>query len=198
MAVRRPLLRERRRLRGGEVFEPLGRFPRRPRADVDREERLGADLVEEVHELVRPETVRLGHAAPVRIERDGARAGRSDAVAPVVFVGEAAAGPANVGDLERLERGHDVVADAAGIWDGGRGADPDALVHAVAEVFGELAEDVAVDLRAGFGRVHGQLDRLVRERNPGPARADQNQADDEQANGGRESEDHVCFSEYVT
>ena len=78
------------------------------------------------------------------------------------------------------------------------GADPDALVNAVAKVFGELAEDIAVDLRAGFGHVHGQLDRLVRERNPGPARADQNQADDEQANGGRESEDHVCFSEYVT
>ena len=79
----------------------------------------------------------------------GARS-RADAVAPVVFVGEAAARPADVRHLQRLERGDDVVADAARVRDAGVRADPDALVDAVAEMLGELAEDVAVDLRPGF------------------------------------------------
>ena len=90
----------------------------------------------------------------------------ADSVAPVVLVGEAAARPADVRHLERLQRGDDVVADAAGVGDGRVGADPDAFVDAVAEVFGELAEDIAVDLRAGLRRVDGQR-HLILGRNRG-------------------------------
>ena len=127
MAVRRPLLRQRRRLSGGQVLQPLGGLLRRAGAKVDRDVGLAADLVDEVHELVRAEAVRLGHAAPVRVERDGSPIHRTDALAPVVLVGETAARPADVRHLQRLQRGDDVVADAARVGDRRVGADPDAL-----------------------------------------------------------------------
>src|SRR5262249_61229458 len=134
------------------VLQPLSRFLRCTGADVDREIRLGADLVEEVHELVRPERVRLDHAAPVGIERLWPM--RADAFAPVVFVREAAARPANVRRLYRLQRGDAVVADTPRIRNWGTRPDPYALVNAVAEVLGELAEDIAINLRSGLGHVN--------------------------------------------
>ena len=42
---------------------------RRAGTDVDRDVGLGANLVEEVHEFVRAESIRLDDAAPVGIER---------------------------------------------------------------------------------------------------------------------------------
>src|SRR5262249_16191461 len=122
-------------LRRGKVLQPLGCFLRGTGADVDREIRLGADLVEEVHELVRPERVRLDHSAPVGIERLWPL--RADAFAPVVFVREAAARPANVRRLYRLQCGDDVVADAPRIRNWGIRTDPYALINAMAEVLGE-------------------------------------------------------------
>lgn len=49
--------------------------------------------------------------------------------------------------LSALKRSNDVVTDPACVWNLGVGADPDAFVNTVAEVFGELAEEVAVNLR---------------------------------------------------
>src|SRR4029453_13189336 len=115
-------------------------------------------LVEEVHELVRPECVRLDNAAPVGVERLWPQ--RADALAPVVFVGEAAARPANVRHLDRLQRGDDVIADAASIRNRGIRADPYTLISAVAEMLGELAENVAVDLRSGLRRVNREYNLL--------------------------------------
>ncbi len=85
---------------------------------------------------------------------------RADALAPVIFVGKAAAGPANVRHLDRFQRRHDVVANAASVWDLGIGPDPNAFVNAVAQMLGELPENVAVDLRAGFGCVNRQFNFL--------------------------------------
>ena len=160
-AVGGALLGERRRLRGGQVLQPVGRFLRRARADVDRQVGLAADLLDEVDELVRAERIRLDDAAPVRVERGRSRVQRADAVAPVVLVGEAAAGPAHVGHLEGLERRDDVIADAARVRDRRVGADPDAFVDALAEVLGELAEEVAVEHRTGLGRIDGDGGRAA-------------------------------------
>src|ERR1051325_4197969 len=101
---------------------------------------------------MRPEPGRLNDAAPVGIERLWPL--RADAFAPVIFVGEAAARPAHVRHLNRLQRGDHIVADAASIRNCGAWADPAAFINAVAEVLGELAEDVAVDLCPGFGCVN--------------------------------------------
>src|SRR3546814_16002297 len=74
---------------------------------------------------------------------------RADAVAPVILVGEAAAGPADDGDVQLFERGHHVAAIAVGVGDFRIGADPDAVVGAAAEILGELALDRGLDRCAG-------------------------------------------------
>ena len=157
MPVGGALFLQRRRLRGGEVLQPLGGFLRAPGSDVDRQIGPAADLIDEVHELVRAKGVRLDHAAPVRVHLRLTIA--PDAFPPVVVVGEAATGPPHVRNPQHLESGDDVIANAARVGDGRVGTDPYALVDALAEVFRELAEEVAVDLRTGLRRVHGQRDR---------------------------------------
>ena len=100
---------------------------------------------------MRPESVRLDHAAPVRIERCGPL--WSNAFTPMVFVGEAAARPANVWDSYRFERSDDVIADTARVRDLGIRPDPDAFINTMAQMFGKLAEEIAIDLRARPGCV---------------------------------------------
>src|SRR5581483_6638653 len=102
MTIGAALLRQRRRLSGRNVFQPFRRLPRSASAEVDREIGLRADLLEEVHELMRAERVRLDYAAPVGIQSGHSL--RADAIAPVVFVREAAARPANVRNPQRPER----------------------------------------------------------------------------------------------
>ena len=75
----------------------------------------------------------------------------------MVLVAKAAARPADVGRLQRPQRGHNVIADPARVRDRGIRANPDALVEAVSEILRELAEEVAVDLRSGLGCVDGQM-----------------------------------------
>jgi len=98
---------------------------------------------------VRSEGVRLDDAAPVGIECY--RSPLTDALSPMVFVGKAPSGPSHVRHFHRFERGDDIVADPARVRNLRVRADPNSLVNAVAEVFGELAEEVAVNLRASPG-----------------------------------------------
>ena len=68
-----------RRIRvGGHVLDPLHHLLDRAAADVAADVGLGADLLAEIHELVRAEMVVLHHAAPVRVDhrRPVGRAGR--------------------------------------------------------------------------------------------------------------------------
>src|SRR5437868_1469529 len=95
------------------------------------------------------ESVRLNHTTPVRIKRH--RSLWTNAFAPVVFVSKATAWPADVWDLQCLQRGNHVVAHAPCVRDVGIGANPDPLVNSMAQMFRELAEDVAVDLWAWLG-----------------------------------------------
>src|SRR6185369_338704 len=118
MAVRGALIRERRRLGGRHVFEPVGCFLDGPRADIFRDEGLRADLAEEVEIFLGAEAVRLDYAAPVRVERRGPFAARPDAASPMIIVTEASTRPAHVRDLNRAQRAHDVGADAADIGNG--------------------------------------------------------------------------------
>src|SRR5882672_8913505 len=87
-------------LRGGQILQPFRRFLRSARAYVDREVGTGTDLVEEIHKLVGSECIRLDNSSPVRIESYFPM--RPNAFTPMVFVREAAAGPANVRNFERL------------------------------------------------------------------------------------------------
>jgi hypothetical protein len=78
----------------------------------------------------------------------------------VILIGEAAAGPTNVRDLDRSQSAHNIVAYPPSIRDLGIGPDPDAFVNAVTKMLCELPENVPVDLRSGFGSVNQQVDFL--------------------------------------
>ncbi len=97
---------------GGQVLDPLHHFLRGAAADVAGDVGVRAELLHEIHELVGAKAVILDDAAPVRVDHRRALLARPDAVLPVVLVGEAAAGPAQDGDVQRLERRDDVVPDA--------------------------------------------------------------------------------------
>src|ERR1035437_4080169 len=145
--------RQRRRLGSGHVFQPFSRFLWSTGTDIDGDVRLCPDLIEEVHELMRSKRVRLGHSAPVGVESHGPL--RADTLSPVVFIGKAAAGPANVRHLYRFQGANHIVANPASIRDFGIRPDPNTFIHAVAKMFSELPENVAVDLRSGLGDFNG-------------------------------------------
>ena len=87
----------------------------------------------------------FGDAAPVGIDHRGPVRAWSDAIFPMVFVGETAAWPAQQGQLDSLQRLDNVVANAARVGDRALLSDPDSFVNAVAKVFGKLAIDVSAD-----------------------------------------------------
>jgi hypothetical protein len=135
----------------GEVLDPLAHFAHRAAADVGGNVGFAAELVAQVEELVGAEAVGLDHAAPVGVDHGGALFGRADSIAPVVFVGEAAARPAQDGDADRSQGRDDVAADPAHVGDGRIRPDPEPVVDAAPEVLGEVAVDVAAD--PGFAAV---------------------------------------------
>ena len=73
---------------------------------------------DEIHELIGAEGIGIDDIAPGRIHGGRALVAGADSLAPVILVGKAAAGPADVGHLEFLEGGHYVVADSASVGDG--------------------------------------------------------------------------------
>jgi len=91
------------------------------------------------------EAVVLHHVTPVEVDRARALLLWADAVAPVVGVGVAAARPAQIGDIDRPQGLHHVVADAARVGDGRLLAHPDPIVNAATQVFGKVPVDVAAD-----------------------------------------------------
>src|SRR5699024_9353699 len=133
----------------GEVLDPLAHLLDRAGADVAVDVRLGAQQLHQVHEFVGAEGVVLDHIAPVRVDHAGAVLARPDAVLPVVLVGEAAAGPAQVRDLQRAQRLDHVVADPARVGDLGALAHEEPAVDAAAQVLGEVAVEMAADGGAG-------------------------------------------------
>ena len=136
------------------VEHPIVEFLRRPGSHVGGEVGLGAGQAAQTDELVNAELVRLRvvHAGrhtslPVVV---GARArAAADAVAPVVPVGEAAAGPAIVRRADALHIFDEPAAYAVEVGDFRIPPHPDAVVDHGAEVFDEVSVDVRADLRSG-------------------------------------------------
>jgi hypothetical protein len=77
----------------------------------------------------------------------------------MILIGETAARPAQHRHLDFLQRGDDVVADAARVGNGAVLAHPDAFGNAPAEVLGELPVNVPAD---GVFALVGVNDQRVR------------------------------------
>jgi hypothetical protein len=80
----------------------------------------------------------------------------------MVLVSEATAWPTDIWNVQGLQSRNDIIPDPSSVWDFGIGPNPDAFVNAVAEVFGELTENIAVDLGSRFGAVHRQRNTVLR------------------------------------
>ena len=153
MAVGGALLGQRRAVGRGHIFHPLRGFAGRRAADIGRDIGFRAQFLDEAHEFMRAEAVVLVDTAPVGVDLDRTLRARADAVAPVIFVGETPARPADHWHADRLQRLQHVATIALVVRDGRFLADPDPAIDAVPEMLGELAEHLAVHPRAGFIRM---------------------------------------------
>jgi hypothetical protein len=159
-AVGLALLHQRRfRLVGRHVFDPLRHIARRHRSDIARDIGVRADQFGEIEKLVRAELVGVDRVRPVHRHAGRPLRARPDPVAPVVDLAEAAAGPADHGDVDMAQRLDHVATIAADVRDIALFADPDAFVDAASEMLGELAVDVLGDDRAGCVEVHDYVRR---------------------------------------
>ena len=136
------------------IFKPFGSVLHCARTDVNRNIGFGTNLFGKVHEFMRTERVGFRHACPDMV--DGCFAFGANAVAPVIFIGKATAGPTHNGDLDGLECANNIAANTAHIRDFAILANPDAAVNAGAQMLGKLAENVAVDGCAGLVRFDSQ------------------------------------------
>ena len=124
------------------VLPPFGHLARGAAADVAHDERNGAESIDQLQVLMGPEAVVLRDVPPHRIDDGGALLRRADPVLPVVAIGEAAARPADVRDLDLAEGRDDVVAQVPAA---GPALRPEAVVDVAPQVLGELAVEVAAD-----------------------------------------------------
>src|SRR5688572_1555835 len=106
------------------------------------------------------EVVVLLDRTPVAVDHRGPVTFGTDAVLPVVFVGEAAARPAEVGDGDLPQRLHDVESDALVVGDGAVVAHIEAAVDTAAQMLGEVAIEVPADHRPGDVEIDDCLDRV--------------------------------------
>ncbi|EGY02328.1 hypothetical protein AZA_63851 [Nitrospirillum viridazoti Y2] len=137
------------------VGDPVGHFAHAAAAQVAVDVGAGADQFGEVHEFMGAEGVVLLHPAPVGVHDDGAAVLGADAVAPMVFIGEAAARPAHHRHMQVLQRLHHVLAIAADVGDGAVRTHPDAAIDLRAQMLRELAIDRRGDDRAGMVGLNG-------------------------------------------
>src|SRR2546426_135393 len=103
---------------------------------------------------MRPEAVVLGVVSPMDV--DGARplGSRTDAVAPVIIIGKAAARPSQHGYADGFQVVHSLLAVAIDIRDARIPADPQASVNAGAEVLGEMTVQLRADGPNGGRRLN--------------------------------------------
>src|SRR2546423_915539 len=141
------------------VLPPFRHLLHASTADISHDEWLGAELLSELEEFVRADAVVLGDTAPVVVDDCGPELNWPNTVLPMVVVGETAAGPAQIRDLDRAERLHDVFTRGPAA---GAASRKDPIVHAAAEVFSEVAVDVTTDRVAPLIGVDDQRLRRLR------------------------------------
>ncbi|MNT57046.1 hypothetical protein D3C72_1943910 [compost metagenome] len=91
------------------------------------------------------EVIVLHYAAPVGIDHPFAVLLGPDAVHPVIFVGEAAARPAEHRNPDLFKRIHNVIANPVRIRNLGIHAYPDSLVNTTSQMLGEMPVNIPVN-----------------------------------------------------
>jgi hypothetical protein len=153
-AVLGPLVGQRRRAgRCVAILNPLLKFLGRAGADVGGEVRLDAAQTAEAHKFVGAEVVRLGDFFPAS-EAARPLVARSDAVAPVVLVGEAAARPPHHHAAQPPYMLDQAAANSVNVGHFRLWADPDAVVDDAADVLGEVAVNRRLDRADGVIESH--------------------------------------------
>ena len=141
----------------GQVFHPLAHFLHGAAAQIGVDVGLAAQLTAQLHKFVGAEGVVLHHAAPVGVDHALAVFLGADAVPPVIFVGEAAAGPAKHGDLYGPQRLHRVGAHPVDVADLAVLAHVQAVVDAPAQMLRKMPEKVPANGSLGLLGGYGQL-----------------------------------------
>src|SRR6266851_1291016 len=106
-----------------------------------------------MHEFVNAKLVGLGgvgsggHAALPEVVSPGPSGGVADPVAPVIPVGKAAAGPAEIRGADPLHVVHELLADSVHVRYGRVPAHP----HAIVDDTPEVLDEVPIDMRADDG-----------------------------------------------
>ena len=129
-----------------DVLHPLRHFLHGTAANISADVRFAADLLAEVEKFVGAKVVVFRDATPVGIDHGRAFFARANPVLPVIFVGKATAGPAQVGGLGLLERLDDILPDPTFIRNGRILANPVSIVNTPSEMLGEMAVNMPVDL----------------------------------------------------
>ena len=148
------------------VFHPVAHFFRRAAADVGAEVGLRLNQPAQTDELMGAEGVVLNVVPPGDIDRLGPPGHGTDAVAPVVIVGETAARPAQYGH-QPLQVLHRLPAIAVDIGNRRVLAHPQTAVDTRAQMLGELAVQFRADEANLLGSVDTDAGWLQGESSPG-------------------------------
>ena len=112
-------------------------------------------MISKVHKFMGAEGVWLNGASPIGVDSYFALFRRADTIAPVIFIGKAATGPANHRYIDRFQCGHYITSDTTHIGYFGVFADPYAAIDTLAEMLGELPEYIAINDRAWLFSMYG-------------------------------------------
>ena len=115
MTICRPLLAERTFLIRCHVFEPVVSFARCSGSYVERYVSFAIYLADKIHKLVGSETVWLKSISPIGVYPNRPVIGRTDSVAPMILIGEAATRPTNIWHFDGPQGFHYVGTDSTNV-----------------------------------------------------------------------------------
>src|SRR6185503_8403554 len=117
------------------------------------------------------ETIVFSYPTPVGVHHTRPLCRRADTIAPVVFIGKTAAGPAQAGDLYLFQRVHHSQADTVLLFNRQGFIYPKTTVNAMPQMLGKLAISVFADDAFGgiaegnSGRFPGEAVEAQRNKN---------------------------------
>ena len=131
---------------GSHIFDPLGSFLYSTAAQIDGNIRFTVKLIAQLHKLMCAKAVVFYGAAPAGIYHTAAVLLGTDTVPPVVFVGKAAARPAENRQMQRPEGFHNVLAHSFYIRNIRIFSHIDAIVNTASQMLRKLSIDFRSDV----------------------------------------------------